>query len=145
MFIRSMMNDEFECAYCNGRFRNTGHCPHCGNPMCWRIGYDSIGSGRPFPVTLKATEPFLYGDRMQTALEWALETILDELDTILDEKNNARGIVWTEAARLAGRKAMEAKVRDVLRNEEAAKALQAAGAEQVRAAVRRMYESKVFN
>lgn len=82
---------------------------------------------------------------MSTSLEWALETILDELDLILDEKDNARGIVRTEAARIAGRKAMEAKIRDVLRNEEAAKALQAAGAEQVRAAVRRMYESKVFN
>lgn len=82
---------------------------------------------------------------MSTSLEWALETILDELDAILDEKNNARGIVRTEAARLAGRKAMEPKLRAVIANEDVAKQFQAAGPEQLRAAVRRMYESNLFN
>jgi predicted nucleic-acid-binding protein len=82
---------------------------------------------------------------MATALEWVLETILDELDTIIDERDMARGIVRTQAARQAGRKVMEQKVRAMLRNEEAAVELRSAGADNVRAAVRRMYELKLFN
>jgi len=82
---------------------------------------------------------------MATALEWVLTTILDELDAILDEKDRARGIVRTQAARMAGRKAMEPKLRAMLKNEEAAETLRSAGAANVRAAVRRMYELKLFN
>jgi hypothetical protein len=82
---------------------------------------------------------------MTTALEWVLQTILDELDAIIDERDKARGIVRTQAARQAGRKAMEPKVRVMLRNEEAATELRSAGADNVRAAVRRMYELKLLN
>lgn len=81
MFIRSMMNNEFECAHCNGIFRNTGHCPYCGNPRTSRIGYDSIGSNlQPFYIALKVKEPFVCGDCMLTDPEWAFGAILDELD-----------------------------------------------------------------
>lgn len=82
---------------------------------------------------------------MATTLEWALETILDELDAIIDERARARGVVHTQSAREAGRKAMEPKVRAMVRDEDAATILREAGAEKVRHAVRRMYESKAFN
>lgn len=82
---------------------------------------------------------------MATALEWVLTTILDELDAILDEKDRDRGIVRTQAVRMAGRKAMEPMVRAMLRSEEAAAELRSAGAANVRTAVRRMYELKLLN
>lgn len=82
---------------------------------------------------------------MAPALEWVLETILDELDQIVDEREAAKGIVRTQAARAAGREAMRQKVVVLLKNEQAANDLRKAGAKHVRAAVRRMYEFKTFN
>jgi hypothetical protein len=82
---------------------------------------------------------------MQTALEWVLETILDEIDTIIDKRVRACGGVDTQAAMDAGRKAMEPTVRAMVRSETAARMLREAGAEKVRHAVRSLYESAKVN
>ena len=82
---------------------------------------------------------------MSTSLEWALETILDELDLIVDEREADKGIVRTQAARMAGREAMRRRVAAIVKNEQAAIELRNAGPEKVRAAVRRMYDKKTLN
>lgn len=82
---------------------------------------------------------------MATALEWLLETILDELDQIVDEGDAAKGIVRTQAARRSGREAMRQHVAAALKNEATASELRNAGPEKVRAAVRRLYNKKTLN
>lgn len=82
---------------------------------------------------------------MATALEWLQETILDECDAILDERQRAKGLEPTDAQRAAGRAAMRKRLAAMLRDEETAEKMRNAGAESVRAAVRRMYELKICN
>jgi len=79
---------------------------------------------------------------MATALEWVIDTMLDEMDKILDERE---GFVCSRVARLAGREAMRQRVAAIVKNEEAAIELRNAGPEKVRAAVRRMYDKKTHN
>jgi hypothetical protein len=82
----------------------------------------------------------------QTDLEWVLETMLDEMDTIIDERDTARGIHYrTAEARKAGRDAMRKSLLKSLKDDDGANVakLRAMGADRVRAAVRRKYNSGV--
>ena len=84
MFIRSMMNDEFECDHCASLFRNLGAAQaaeirHVGESGTTRLAEAVLH----FRVTLGRKQPYRYGDRMATALEWVIDTMLDEMDKIL--------------------------------------------------------------
>lgn len=60
MFTNADMNTEFECAHCEGLFRNLSDCPHCGNPKCRLVRYGHYGSG-PSTVAVSIDKPTYIG------------------------------------------------------------------------------------
>ena len=87
-------------------------------------------------------------NKQHTALQWLEETILDELDAIMNERSKAHGRFETEADRAAGRAAaretlrrrwlstLEVTPENIARAEE----LQLMGAAAVRSGVRSMFD-----